>query len=208
LIILGGLIVSNLLIYLHIRWAEKRSSRFTMTDLHKSKKAATQCFLYVFAYFLTWIWLFLAALIDIVIDPAGYLSGDYYWVVVGNHFFLPLQGLWNLLIYLRPTYLRLRGAGSTRCNALRQLFSKGEKARASSSEVTGSRRSGSVAALTVVGLSPRGSATADLPLPPRQEDEVSEEITPSSFFFICEKVEPSENGESFEDYNEGSVISA
>jgi hypothetical protein len=118
------LIVSNILIYLHVRDLERRSSRFSMLgeSVSNTKKVATQCFMYVFVFFLVWIWSFVAIILETAYSDA-YKAGDYYPITVLESFFYPLQGAGNLLIFLRPIYLHLRDSGHSRWGALRHIMS-------------------------------------------------------------------------------------
>jgi hypothetical protein len=124
LFIFPVLIVSNVLIYLHVRGVERRSSRFSMLgeSVSKRKKVATQCLLYVFVFFLCWIWGFVGIYLEMAY-PDAYKAGDYYAITVLESFFSPLQGAGNLLIFLRPIYLYLRDSGHSRWGALRHIMS-------------------------------------------------------------------------------------
>jgi hypothetical protein len=124
LFIFPVLIVSNVLIYLHVRNLERRSSRFSMLgeSVSKTKKVATQCLLYVLVFFLCWIWGFVGIYLEIAY-PDAYKAGDYYAITVLESFFYPLQGAGNLLIFLRPTYIYLRDSGHSRWGALRHIMS-------------------------------------------------------------------------------------
>merc|ERR1719343_1902254 len=71
-------------------------------------EAATQGFLYVASFYVTWTPLFV---IQVMGGSFGYTKEDQekiYWLLVINAFLLPLQGLFNVFIYVRPTYTRFR----------------------------------------------------------------------------------------------------
>jgi hypothetical protein len=124
LFIFPVLVVSNVLIYLHVRDLERRSRQFSMLgeSVRKTKKVATQCFLYVLVFFLAWIWSFVGIFLEMAY-PDAYQAGDYYPITVLESFFSPLPGAGNLLLFLYPTYIYLRDSGHSRWGALRHIMS-------------------------------------------------------------------------------------
>ena len=73
----------------------QRRNSFVSDENKRGTKDETfyQCFMYVAAFFLTYVWLFIADLIpDKAPFPLIYLAGIFY----------PLQGFWNCIIYIRP----------------------------------------------------------------------------------------------------------
>ena len=60
--------------------------------------ATKQVLLYIFAYTVTYIWSF----IDVVSGTEG---NDFMYIM--SAIFLPLQGFWNFLVYIRPRYLAI-----------------------------------------------------------------------------------------------------
>ena len=55
------------------------------------------------AYFLTWIFVYVYVVINTFFDA----QPDWLWILIG--IFMPIQGLYKLIVYLRPRYLRLHG---------------------------------------------------------------------------------------------------
>jgi len=71
------------------------------------KEAATQGFLYVASFYITWTPVFVIQ----IIGASGYTTDDQgkiYWLLALNCLLLPLQGLFNVFIYVRPTYTRFQ----------------------------------------------------------------------------------------------------
>jgi hypothetical protein len=78
----------------------------TSTQKRLRREAATQGFLYVASFFITSTPLFV---IQIMGGASGYTKedqGKIYWLLALNCVVLPLQGLFNVFIYVRPTYTR------------------------------------------------------------------------------------------------------
>ena len=65
----------------------------------KSKQVLVQASLYIFAFYLTWIWVTMLSLIKWVKEDR-----HPYALHILSNTFAPLQGYWNFLIYIRPTY--------------------------------------------------------------------------------------------------------
>ena len=72
-----------------------------------SQKVATQSFLYVAAFFLSYIFSLILLVLSAV-DPDGLETGKYYVWSALEGIFHPSQGIFNCLAYLRPRYLRYR----------------------------------------------------------------------------------------------------
>lgn len=83
-----------------------------------SQKVATQSFFYVFAFFICYIMSTVLFALGAV-DPEGSENGDYFIWNVLNAFLLPLQGLLNFLVFVRPRYVRWRKCSLTRLHAFR-----------------------------------------------------------------------------------------
>ena len=66
---------------------------------------------------MTWVWTFTLVILDLI-DPESTLRGDYYGLLILQQWFFPLQGLFNLLVFVRPDYLQQRGLGASRWQAL------------------------------------------------------------------------------------------
>jgi len=115
-ITLLALIINNIVIYAFVRKTIQsiESSEFSAgptleVTKRLKKEAATQGFLYVASFFGTVI-----PLVTIqILGGFGYTSDDQgkiYPLLVLNSIVLPLQGFFNVYIYLRPTYNRFRAA--------------------------------------------------------------------------------------------------
>mmetsp|Transcript_6128 Transcript_6128/g.11622 ORF Transcript_6128/g.11622 Transcript_6128/m.11622 type:complete len:551 (+) Transcript_6128:489-2141(+) len=68
--------------------------------LKHSRKVANQGMLYVLAFLLTWFWGTVTRILDLA------KNRTYFPIVVLHVFFLPCQGFFNALVYLRPRYVR------------------------------------------------------------------------------------------------------
>ena len=105
------------IIYLAMRQQEQRTWQFSMRELPNSRlgsrrgpqrkcrlshRLAVQCYFYVGALYLTYMPALMARLTEVLTDSKPY------WVVVMLGVSLPIQGFWNLLVYLRPRYLHAR----------------------------------------------------------------------------------------------------
>jgi uncharacterized membrane protein YozB (DUF420 family) len=118
-----SLIVNNALIYGHVRrttfTAQKRSSipidpasqqrqrREVDSQTQRVREVAIQAFLYVFAFLITYIWTILLRLLE----SAGFDAEDensIYFLLVLQSALYPSQGVWNMLVYVRPKYSRCR----------------------------------------------------------------------------------------------------
>ena len=92
----------------------------------------SQAFLFVGGYFVCVIW---TAALRLLEGYSGSIEEElkqpvtYYWLLVLQAWFLPLQGFFNMLIYMRPKYLRLRHANQkeSRISALRGSLGIGKK---------------------------------------------------------------------------------
>ena len=68
--------------------------------LKHSKRVANQGLLYVLAFLATWFFGTLTRILDLA------KNRTYFPIVILHVFFLPCQGFFNFLVYLRPRYLR------------------------------------------------------------------------------------------------------
>ena len=77
---------------------------------HKRLKlVSSQARLYVGAFFLSTIWPLLVRVLETYTsDVYSYYETKIYWILVCQNIFFPLQGFWNLLVYVRPKYLKCR----------------------------------------------------------------------------------------------------
>ena len=83
---------------------ERNLDRFNISgDQNRalSKRVAMQGIYFSGAYFLTWIFWYVYVLINTFFDA----QPDWLWIL--NAIFMPIQGLYNLIVYMRPSYLRL-----------------------------------------------------------------------------------------------------
>ena len=71
----------------------------------KTYLVATQSFLYVFAYFLCWIWTLLTRALHMVDNREAEAFCTFEII---KQIFLPMQGFFNFLVYVRPKYLNWR----------------------------------------------------------------------------------------------------
>ena len=67
-----------------------------------SKRLAMQVIYFSSAYFLIWMFWYVL----IVHNTLFYVQPEWIWIM--NAIFLPIQGLYNLIVYLRPRYLSFR----------------------------------------------------------------------------------------------------
>ena len=67
-----------------------------------SKRVAMQGIYFSGAYFLMWIFWYVYVVTNTFFDAR------FYWLGILNAIFMPSQGLYNLIVYLRPRYLRFR----------------------------------------------------------------------------------------------------
>lgn len=107
--------IAMVLIYKGVREKETASSRYEFRPAspslsgnrdrptrQNSRKVATQAFLFVFAMYLTWFFTSLSRIIVLC-------GGTYYYpLVVLEAIMFPFQGFFNVIIYLRPRYIRAK----------------------------------------------------------------------------------------------------
>mmetsp|Transcript_15331 Transcript_15331/g.21805 ORF Transcript_15331/g.21805 Transcript_15331/m.21805 type:complete len:391 (+) Transcript_15331:258-1430(+) len=109
------IVVTNLLIWLHVRRQEKEMEKYRtrssvaaeqLSDMEKKSSYARSVFiqsmLYVGAFFLTWSWATIYHLVEWITGVRAQ------WITLLINTFVPLQGFWNSFIYARPRYLRLK----------------------------------------------------------------------------------------------------
>lgn len=106
------LLVSNVLIYLRVRQIVVKVRRFSTishddSQRRKKQDVGTQASLYVAACFNTVIWQVVTRTLESMGVHREDESSVLHLLILTN-FFFPLQGFWNLLIYVRPRYLRWR----------------------------------------------------------------------------------------------------
>lgn len=90
-------------------------------DVHqRSKKIAAQGFLYVFCFSISWLFVFIM-FISNMIDPQGVTDGKYFAAQVLMSLFYPVQGFLNAIVYIRPRVLQWRNSTQgerSRCYAI------------------------------------------------------------------------------------------
>mmetsp|Transcript_31275 Transcript_31275/g.75626 ORF Transcript_31275/g.75626 Transcript_31275/m.75626 type:complete len:549 (-) Transcript_31275:904-2550(-) len=81
----------------------------TMSNSKRQMKMViTQCFLYGLAFLNVTVWGTMVTVLEDFADRQVNLISEQFWLGVLIHVFLPLQGLFFFLIYIRPRYLSLR----------------------------------------------------------------------------------------------------
>lgn len=124
LIVLASLIVNNVWIFMYVRGVERQVQRHTTTTIatrtassstHHASQVAGQSFCFVFAFFLSFLPSALLEIVDWLDDSEN--IGRYYALQLVRAVLYPMQGLFNVLVYIRPRYLRWRrwsAAGESR----------------------------------------------------------------------------------------------
>lgn len=83
-------------------WQRKQQRHQSRGRVNFSRQIAQQSYLYVGALYITWLPV-------IVLRGVQLASGvTYYWLLVWVALSIPMQGFWNLLVYLRPRWLQKR----------------------------------------------------------------------------------------------------
>lgn len=79
-------------------------------DRKHSRNIASQALFYVVAFTIPWVWGVIIYIIDDEQTVFKYRSHDdaITWLHIVNTVIFPMQGLFNVLVYVRPRYLRLR----------------------------------------------------------------------------------------------------
>ena len=93
------------LLYRTVLIQERNLDRFNISgDQNRalSKRVAMQGIYFSVAYVLTWIFWYVYMVILIFFDAQPE------WLLILIAIFMPSQGLYNLIVYLRPRYLRFR----------------------------------------------------------------------------------------------------
>lgn len=80
----------------------------TKQQLRRLKWISSQAFLYVASFFICVIWVGLLAGMENRAGDSSIMLTDIYPIMVLNSIFSPLQGLFNMLVYIRPKFLNLR----------------------------------------------------------------------------------------------------
>ena len=111
LLVLGFLIVSNIAIYCEVRASVETSGRYAdgaRQQAQKTKQVGSQATLYAMTFFNTVVWQVAIRGIEATELVTRETESDMFWVLVLASLFYPLQGFWNLLLYIKPVYTRNR----------------------------------------------------------------------------------------------------
>jgi len=107
--------------YRAVHTLERRSQHYqynTRTSPSKSERLARQSYLYVGALYLTNLPL-------IVTRVTQFIAGvTYYGMMLSIAILVPMQGFWNVIVYLRPRYLKARDGRSSGSRSLTGFFWK------------------------------------------------------------------------------------
>lgn len=174
--------LAMLLVYRTVLQAERKTKRWTQQGSMNakkrqshSKKVANQGMLYVTVFLLTWLFATLTRILDLI------KNRTYFPIVILMAFFLPCQGFFNALVYLRPRYLRYREQKNPDQNPVKYVI------RSLSSNL---RRSNTGVSPTVQEFEDNDLCT----LPPALDDKVREDgseqgVKKQESFFDEEDVE-------------------
>ncbi len=118
-----SVITNNIIIYVFVRRKLSIPQPSTKSDVENSttpqrfstqqrlrKEAATQGFLYVSTFLLTFLPAFAIQVLEGMIPIGEENLQQMYPLLVLNSILMPLQGFFNVFIYIRPTYIRFRDA--------------------------------------------------------------------------------------------------
>lgn len=92
------LVVTFNMVWIHrvLLEKERASQRYAARQTQASRQLARQSYLYVGALFITYIPAIVTRLTEVL------TGGVYYGMIVTISITIPLQGFWNLMVYLRP----------------------------------------------------------------------------------------------------------
>jgi hypothetical protein len=113
--IILSMMINNVLIYRFVRqtiYRGRQRSSFVAgqgmdSQTRRVQAVATQGFLYVGSFVLTYTWQFILRIVEGSFGDASWESA-LFPIMVLNAIFMPSQGFFNLLIYVRPNYMRAR----------------------------------------------------------------------------------------------------
>lgn len=98
--------INMILTYRAVRRQETLTLRLSMTNDNKhlklSQRLARQSYLYVGALYITYIPVAMTRMTQLI---KGY---TFYGMILTIAITIPLQGCWNVIVYLRPRYMRIR----------------------------------------------------------------------------------------------------
>jgi hypothetical protein len=110
--------INSFIIYRHVKNTSRVGSSSTPAQEAHIRRVATQGFLYVAAFFISYTPQFIIGILVFI----GYQSSkeaDIFGLLVLNSFLLPLQGFFNIFVYTRPNFQRLKSAGASNWMAMR-----------------------------------------------------------------------------------------
>jgi len=84
-----------------------RASQKNFLQDEKTRQVIVQCFLYAFWFLNIGIWVSICSIFTMANKEYDYL-GKHFWIVSMSAILFPLQGFFNLCIYIRPRYLSIR----------------------------------------------------------------------------------------------------
>lgn len=103
--------IINFVIFLHVRRVLRRPApnEASPAQVEQIKEVASQGLLYVFSFYFSYT----AALVvkgaeSFEVDKE--VEDDWYWILILSSGLPPLQGLFNMFVYIRPNWKRLRSA--------------------------------------------------------------------------------------------------
>eukprot|EP00934_Nitzschia_sp_Nitz4_P005674 Nitzschia sp. Nitz4//scaffold23_size168460//81228//82844//NITZ4_002220-RA/size168460-processed-gene-0.124-mRNA-1//-1//CDS//3329543638//5664//frame0 len=104
-----AVIINNVIIYRHVRNTIARSKATSLSGAttleERAKSVATQGFLYVGSFLFTYCWAFAVR----IMEASGMTAAEedrFYILYILQAIFLPMQGCFNLLIYVRPNLIQ------------------------------------------------------------------------------------------------------
>jgi hypothetical protein len=112
-----SIVVNNVIIYRFVRqtiYRGRRKSTFRAgqdkddSQTRRVQAVATQGFLYVGCFLLSYSWPILIRILEGAVAADASWESTLYPVLVCSGIFMPLQGFCNLLVYVRPNYMRAR----------------------------------------------------------------------------------------------------
>jgi hypothetical protein len=100
-----------------------RRKRRQLLENSRTQAVLIQATLYVSACLTTIFWMMILRILESQ-GVKRHEESNIFWLTILTHLTFPLQGFWNLLIFIRPKYLRWRRQAPTksRCWALRQCL--------------------------------------------------------------------------------------
>jgi len=123
-----SLLINNIVITIYVRRAlrvERRRGHSTKSQRIQIRRVATRGFLYVVAFWLCSLPYFVVRLLG----GEGYRrskEADIYGILLLQASLTPLQGFFNMVIYIHPVFIRLKCAGASNWVALRGVLSERE----------------------------------------------------------------------------------